>query len=402
MRKVYLDYAATSPLDPKVLEEMLPYLKENFGNPSSIHSSGQEARVAVDKAREIAARFLNCSPEEIFFIGSATEADNIAILGVVKAALRQGSGQAQKKGVAKPHIITSAIEHPAVLETCRYLEKQGIAEVNYLPVNKEGVVKVEDLEKAIKPNTALVSIMYANNEIGTVQPIAEIAAVIHKSKIINHKSSILFHTDAAQAVNYLNCDVEKLGIDLLTLSGHKIYGPKGIGVLYVKKGTLIEPIMYGGHQEQGIRPGTEAVANIVGFGEAVKGIVSQKSKIANLKKLRDKLLQGILNKIPKTYLNGSLEQRLPNNINISFAGVEGESILMALDQKGIAVSTGSACASGSLEPSHVLMALGLSSERAHGSIRFSLGRYTTEQEIDYVLQVLPKVVERLREISGYR
>jgi len=408
MAKVYLDYAATTPLAKEVAKAMAPYLKQGFGNASSLHQWGRKAREAVETSRQQLSEFLNCSLTEVFFTGSATEADNLAIFGVIRATLRQAQGKLQN---FKPHIIISSIEHPAVLEPVKHLEKAGEIEATYLPVGKEGIVKVADLEKAIKPpirkpsvsngagNTVLVSIMYANNEIGTIQPIAEIGKIIHQSPIANHQSPVIFHCDAVQAANYLDCDVQKLGCDLLTLSAHKIYGPKGVGVLYVKKGTPVEPIIFGGHQENGLRPGTENVAGIVGFGAAAAAISNLKSQIANIAKLRDKLSNGILKNIPGTALNGSRENRLPNNANISFQGVEGESILMALDQKGIAVSTGSACASGSLEPSHVLMALHNSPIKAHGSIRFTLGRYTTASEIDYVLKVLPEVIEKLRKIS---
>jgi cysteine desulfurase len=384
MKKVYLDYAATTPLDPEIKKAMLPYMDKEFGNASSLHSFGRMAKEAIEKARQQVSVFLNCRPVEIIFCGSATEADNLAILGAVRMACRSGLG---------PHIITTAIEHPAVLEPFGQLEKEGV-EVSYLSVGPEGVVQVGDIEKAIKPNTILVSVMYANNEIGTIQPIAEIGILLKKQS-----QKIIFHTDAVQAANYLDCDVQKLGVDLLTLSGHKIYGPKGAGVLFIKKGIAIEPMMYGGHQENGYRSGTENVAGIVGLGEAVGQIQRTKNETQKIKGLRDELINNILQNISKTSLNGSREQRLPNNANISFAGAEGESILMALDQEGIAVSTGSACASGSLEPSHVLMALGLSHEKAHGSVRFTLGQYTTEQEITYVLKILPKVIERLRGIS---
>jgi len=380
MKQVYLDYAATTPQSPEATKAMRPYFEKHYGNASSLHQFGQRAREAVEASRQNIAKFLNCSMAEVFFTGSATEADNLAILGVIKSS--------------KLHIITTAIEHPAVLEPIKRLEKLGEIEVTYLPVSRDGLVKVEDIEKAIRPNTVLVSIMYANNEIGVIQPIVEIGKVI---KATDQK--IIFHTDAVQAANYLDCDVQKLGVDLLTLSGHKIYGPKGVGALYVKKGAALEPMMFGGHQEQGLRPSTENVAAIAGLGAAIATISNRKSQIANIKKLRDKLLDGILKNIPKTSLNGSADNRLPNNVNISFSGVEGESILMALDQKGVCVSTGSACASGSLQPSHVLMALGLSHQQAHGSIRFSLGKYTTKEEIDYVLKVLPDIIKRLRAIS---
>ncbi len=387
MKQIYLDYAATTPESPEVMRAMRPYFEKHYGNASSLHQFGQQAREAVEIARQNIAKFLNCSTAEVFFTGSATEADNLAILGVARSSKL-------KVQSAKLHVITTQIEHPAVLEPIKYLEKLGEVEATYLPVSREGLVKVEDVAKAIKPNTILVSIMYANNEIGAIQPIAEIGKAI---KAVNQK--IIFHTDAVQAVNYLDCDTQKLAVDLLTLSGHKVYGPKGVGILYVKKGVALEPMMFGGHQEQGLRPGTENVAAIVGLGEAIQQVQSSKFKVKSLEKLRDKLLDGILKTVPKTSLNGSRNDRLPNNANISFAGVEGESILMALDQKGIAVSTGSACASGSLEPSHVLMALGLSHQGAHGSIRFTLGKYTTEYEIDYVLKILPEVIKRLRAIS---
>lgn len=389
---IYFDYAATTPIDSRVLKEMSFYLREGYGNSSSIYWLGQQAQEACDKARQKVGDFLNCSPSEIIFTGSATEANNLAIFGTVRAW--------QKKG-KKPHLITTQIEHHAVLEPCKILEKEGI-EVSYLPVDKEGLVKVSDIEKAIKQNTILVSIIYANNEIGTIQPIAEIGKFIKKSNIQYPKSKIYFHTDAVQAVNYLICDVQKLGVDLFTLSGHKIYGPKGVGALYVRKGTEILPIIYGGGQEEGIRSGTENVAGIVGLGAAIKQIKNQKLKIKNLKKLRNKLIDGILKNILDVKLNGSLEPRLPNNANFTIRGAEGESMVIALDGEGIAASTGSACSSRSLEPSHVLLALGLNQEEAHCSLRLTLGGYTTEKEIDKVLEVLPKVVGRLRKISGFR
>ena len=383
MSKIYLDYAATTPVDPKVLKAMLPYLKKEFGNPSSIYNFGQRALGAIDQARQTVADFLGCSASEIVFTGSATEADNLAIFGVIKAAK-----------ISRPHIITSQIEHHAVLEPCHELEKQGV-EVTYLPVDKEGLVRVSDIKKAIKENTVLVSIMYANNEIGTCQPIVEI------SKVLTPK--ILFHTDAVQAVNYLDCDVKKLGVDLLTLSSHKIYGPKGVGALFVKKGTKISPLIHGGGHEAGLRSGTENVAGIVGLSQALKEIQDPKIKIQNIKTkhLRDKIIKTILKIIPDARLNGSSLQRLPNNVNLSFKGAEGEAIVIALDQKSIAVSTGSACSSKTLEPSHVLLALGFSEEEAHGSLRITLGRYTTQKEIEKFFKVLPPIIERLRKISGY-
>lgn len=383
MAKIYLDYAATTPLDPQVLKAMMPYLKHDFGNPSSIYGIGQKASGAIGEARKIAADFLGCSSQEIVFTGSATEANNLAIFGVLKAAK-----------IAKPHIITTQIEHHAVLEPCRELERQGLIEATYLPVDKEGLVQPTEVQKAIKPNTVLVSIIYANNEIGTIQPIAEIGKLIGR---------IYFHTDAVQAANYLDCDVKKLGVDLLTLSSHKIYGPKGVGLLFIKQGTPIKPLVYGGGQEAGLRSGTENVAGIVGLGQALKEIQSPRHKIENIKirQFRDKLIKSILKIIPAAKLNGSSVHRLPNNINISFQGAEGEAIVIALDQKGIATSTGSACSSKSLEPSHILLALGLSEKEAHGSLRITLGRYTTQQEISRFLKVLPLIVQKLRKLSGY-
>ncbi len=387
MPKIYLDYAATTPCDPKVAKAMSVFLKKDFGNPSSIHNFGQKASMAIGMARQNLAEFLGCESEEIVFTGSATEADNLAIFGTLKAVK-----------ITKPHIITSQIEHPAVLESCRELERRGV-EVTYLSVGKDGVVEVSELKKAMKSNTVLVSIMYANNEVGTIQPIAEIGELIKK---INTK--ILFHIDAVQAANFLDCDVKKLGVDLLTLSGHKIYGPKGVGALYVKRGTPIAPIIYGGGHERGLRSGTENVAGIVGLGQAVKEIQNPKLKIQNIRirQFRDKLIKTILKIIPASRLNGSLTQRLANNVNISFDGAEGEAIVVALDQKGIACSTGSACSSGSLEPSHVLLALGLSEEAAHGSLRLTLGKYNTAKDIEKIIKVLPVIIQRLRKISGYK
>jgi len=382
-QRIYLDYAATTPLDSRVLKTMLPYLKNKYGNPSSIHSFGQEAAQAVDKARIQVAKFLNCKPLEIVFTGSASESDNLAIRGLVK------------KG---DHIITTKIEHKAVLETCKDLESKGI-KVTYLSVNKEGLIDIKDLEKSITPKTKLVSIMYANNETGVVQPIKRIRELF---------KNIYFHTDAVQAANWFKLNVNDLGVDLLTLSGHKIYGPKGVGILYMKQGTSIKPIITGGDHEWGLRAGTENVAGIVGIGEAIEQIRNTKYEIPasrmqerNTIKLRDRMVKEVL-KIPGSKLNTPIkkEDRLPNIANFSWNGVEGESLVIALDQEGIAVSTGSACTSRELTPSHVLMAMGLSELEAHSSLRVSLGRYTTNQEIDYFLKVLPKVIKRLRKISG--
>jgi len=399
---IYLDHAATTPVDPAVFRKMAPYFSIRYGNPSSLHLKGEEAHQAIEEARQEVADLLGCSPDEIYFTGSATESDNWVIFGIVEKFGRDAPK-------FKPHLITSAIEHKAILEPGQFLAKKGLAEVTILPVNRQGLVEVKNVKKAIKKNTRLVSIMYANSEIGTVQPIREIGQLIKK---INKKriQPVIFHTDAVQAVNYLNCRVDYLGVDCLSLSGHKIYGPKGVGALYIKKGTPISPLLYGGGQEKGMRSGTENVAGIVGLGEAIKKIQNPKSrqrrgspkaaKVQSLRKLRDKLIKGVLENIPDSQINGSLRERLPNNAHFSFKGAEGESIIVELSQKRIFASTGSACASHSLKPSHVLLAIGLSPERAHGSVRFTLGRQTTAKDIDYTIKVLPNMVARLRKISG--
>lgn len=392
MPKIYLDYAATTPVAKEVLQTMQPYFCQKFGNPASLHSFGQEAMKAIDFAREKVAKFLNCQTQEIIFTSGATESNNFAIKGVIAATSNK-----------KPHIITTKIEHHSVLEPLKYLEKQGY-NVTYLPVDKEGILNKKSVQRALKENTVLVSIMYANNEIGTIQPIAEIGELIKNENEKRQKQGrekIIFHTDAVQGIEYLNCDVEKLGVDLLSFSGHKIYGPKGIGVLFIKQGTKIKKIQHGGSQENYMRAGTLNVPGIVGLGKAIELIQSpsHKKEIIAIKKLRDKLVEGITKAISGTRLNGSNKLRLPNNANISFAKIEGESILLHLDFEGIAVSTGSACASGSLEPSHVLLAIGLSHEQSHGSIRFTLGRNTTRNEIDYVIKILPDIIEKLRKMS---
>ena len=395
-KRIYLDYASTTPIDPKVFRTLLPFLKDNFGNPSSVHYFGQKAQVAMDIAREKIAKFLGCSSEEIVFTGSATEANNLVIKGLTSYFLPQTSN-------FRPHIITSQIEHKAVLEPCKALGKKGV-EITYLPVNDQGLIQISRLAKKIKENTVLVSTMYANNEIGVIQPIVEIGKLLKNINRIKEKSKVqktYFHTDAVQAINWLDCKVERLGVDLLTLSGHKIYGPKGIGALYIKKGTPIEAQIRGGGQEQGLRSGTENVSAIVGLGAAIAKVKSQKSKVKSIRRLRNKLIKETLRNIPDVKLNTPLQNSLPNIVNFSFKGAEGEAIVIALDQEGICVSTGSACAAKSLEPSHVLLALGLSEEEAHTSVRFSLGRYTTEKEINYVLKVLPEVIAKLRKISGY-
>lgn len=391
--KIYLDYAATTPLDGAVLTKMLPYLKDKYGNPSSVHRFGQEAQTAIENARDQVAKFLNCKPSEIVFTGSASESDNLAIRGLIPSS---ASGQV--------HIITTKIEHKAVLETCKDLETEKVKAI-YLPVGLDGIINLNDLEAKITPETDLISIMYVNNEMGAIQPIEEIGKLIAKiNKNKEHK--IYFHTDAAQAINWLSCDVQKLGVDLLTLSGHKIYGPKGVGVLYIREGTPIKPIITGGSHEWGLRAGTENVAGIVGLGQAIENIKTfQASNIKHLKHLRSKLIKGVL-KISGSKLNGpasakaSAGESAPHIANFSFLGVEGESLVISLNEEGIAVSTGSACTSTALMPSHVLMAMGLSELESHSSLRVGLGKQTTEQEINYFLKVLPNVINRLRKISG--
>jgi len=380
MKKIYLDHAATTYVDERVFEEMKPYFMEKYGNPSSFHSLGLEAKDAVDNARKKVASLINADAKEIIFTGSGTESVNLAIKGVAFSLKDKGK-----------HIITSKIEHPAVLNTCKYLEKQGFR-ISYLPVDKYGIVKLSALEKVIDNDTILVSIMYANNEIGTIQPIEEIAKICHKHGII-------FHTDACQAAGLLEIDVKKLDVDLMSMNGSKIYAPKGVGCLYVRKGVKLEPLIYGGGHEFGLRSGTENVPYIVGFAKALEIAQAEKEKESKrLEKLRDMLIQGLM-KIPGTYLNGHPKKRLPNNVNISFDAVEGEAILLHLNENGICASTGSACSSHSLEPSHVLKALGLPYEIIHGSIRFSLGKKTTEQDIEYVIKVMTKIIEELRSIS---
>jgi len=392
IKKIYLDHAATTPTDKRVLDAMLPYFSDKFGNAMSLHSFGRDAEEAVDEAREIVANFLQAKSSEIIFLSGATEANNLAIRGVVKSFW--------SKHKKKPHIITTAFEHHCVLEACEALENEGLAEITYLKPNKEGIVKPEDIEKAIKDNTVLISVMYVNNEIGTVQPIQAIGKLIKNinSQISNRKSQILFHTDATQAVNYFDCDVKKLNLDLLSFSGHKIYGPKGIGVLYVKKMIPIRRILDGGEQEGRLRPGTHNVPGIVGLAKAISLI--NKKDYQKIQKLRDYLIKKVLREIPETKLNGSKKMRSPNNANFSFANVEGESLLLSLDMEGIACSTGSACSSGTLWPSHVLLAIGKKAEEAHGSLRVTLGKDTSKKEIDIFVSKLKKIILNLRKISG--
>lgn len=384
--KVYLDNAATTKMDPRVIAAMQPYFSKIYANPMSVHQFGQQALEGMDQAREIVANFLGCKDLEVIFTSGATESNNLALKGVVDAY----------KGKQKPHIITSAIEHHCVLETAEYLEKKGLAEVSFIKPNKDGIISVSEVEKNIKNNTILVSIMSVNNEIGTIQPITEISKAVKKKN-----QDIIVHTDAVQAVNYLNCDVGKLRVDLLSFSGHKIYGPKGIGVLYIKQGTKINKIQHGGEQENSRRAGTHNVPAIVGLGKAVEIIDFKKNK--NIQKLRDYLWKNIQKNIKDVELNGDSDKRIPNNLNASFKNIEGEGILISLDLEGIAVSTGSACSSGSLEPSHVMMAISSNDHlRSHASIRFTLSKETTKAELDYVLKKLPVVVARLREISPFK
>ena len=392
MKRIYLDYAASTPVDKKVLNEMIPYFSEKFGNPSSIHQFGQETMEAVDRARQQVADFLHCKTNEIVFTSGATESNNLTIKGLLRAT------QAEN-----PHIITSAIEHHCVLNSCQTAQKDKIADISFIKVNKEGIIDPENIKNAIRKDTILVSIMYGNNEVGTIQPIAEIGKIIkeiNKDREDKKLPKIYFHTDAVQAVNYLDCNVESLGVDLLSLSGHKIHGPKGIGVLYVKRGTKIKSTQQGGEQENNLRAGTHNVPGIVGIGKAISLIFENRKKMDRTKELRDYMISEVLKTIPNSRLNGSKEFRLPHNANFSFKGIEGESLLMMLDQEGIAVSTGSACSSTSLAPSHVLSAMGIPPEIAHASIRFTLGRDTTKEDIDHTLKVLAEKVKKLREISG--
>ena len=381
MDRIYLDNAATTAVSPEVLEAMLPYFTQCFGNPSSIHSTGRDARRVVDAARRQVAAAIGAQPQEIYFTAGGSESDNWAIKGTAFAKKSRGN-----------HIITSAIEHHAVLHTCAWLEKQGF-EVTYLPVDEFGRVRVEDVEKAITDKTILITIMAANNEIGTIQPIAEIGKLAHDK-------GILFHTDAVQAIGAMPIDVNAMHIDMLSMSGHKFHGPKGIGALYIRKGVKIDQYLHGGAQERGQRAGTENLAGIVGMGKAIE-IATQhlEENAARLTVLRDKLIDGILAEIPDVRLNGHRTQRLPNNVNVSVRYVEGEALLLRLDLAGIAGSSGSACTSGSLDPSHVLLAIGLPHEIAHGSLRLSLGTDTTEAEIDEVLDKLPGIVKNLRDMS---
>ncbi len=383
VQMIYLDNAATTPVRKEVLEEMSPYFSKKYGNASSLHSFGREASMALQNARSKTADVISAAPEEIYFTGGGSEADNLAIKGVAFANKDKGN-----------HIITSAIEHDAVLNTCKFLEESGF-KVSYLPVDKYGFVDCGDVERAITKKTILISVMHANNEIGTIEPVANIGALAQEN-------GVYFHTDAVQSFGKIPIDVGKMGIDLLSASSHKIYGPKGVGMLYVRKGVKVQPLIHGGGHENGLRSGTENVAGIVGFGKASELAENERAVEAGREiKLRDRLIKGAL-KIKNSNLNGHPTIRLPNNANFSFKFIEGEGLILDLDSYGIAASTGSACSTKSLEPSHVLLCIGLKHEEAHGSLRLSLGRYTTDKDINYVLKVLPKTVERLRKISPYK
>jgi len=380
-RIVYLDHAATTSVKPEVFDAMKPYFCEHFGNASSIYSLGRETKTAIEEAREKVARALGAQASEIYFTGSGSEADNWALKGIAAAN--------RKKGL---HIITSAIEHPAIMNSCKYLEEEGF-EITYLPVDSDGLVSAEQVKNAIRDNTILISIMFANNEIGTIEPIQAIGAVARQR-------GILFHTDAVQAVGNVPIDVEKMNIDLLSLSGHKFYGPKGAGALYVRKGVKIASFIHGGHQEKGKRASTENIPGIIGLGKAIElaaeNIDEYNKKLVNL---REKTIEGLIAKVPYIRLNGHRSNRLPGNVNISFQFIEGESLLLMLDMKGICASSGSACSSASLDPSHVLLAIGLPHEIAHGSLRLTFGDENSEADVDYLLEEIPRIVTRLRDMS---
>lgn len=381
MRRVYFDHNATTPVDREVLEAMLPFFADEFGNASSIHSFGQRTRAAVERARESVAALVGAEPAEIVFTSGGTESDNQAVFGVVAAA--QGENK---------HVITTQIEHHAVLNACQALEQRGI-EITYVPVDREGRVDPDDVRRSIRPETVLITVMHANNELGTLQPIEEIGRIAAEAEIY-------FHSDAVQSAGKVLVDVNRLGADLLSISGHKIYGPKGVGALYVRKGTRLEPLLYGGHHERDRRPGTENVAGIVGLGRAAELARENLAAGASpLAALRDRLEQGLLAQVPHARVNGSRFHRAPNTTNISFPFVEGEALVIALDLKGIACSTGAACSSGAIEPSHVLTAIGLPPEDARASLRFSLGRENADEDVEFALAVVPGVVERLRELS---
>lgn len=380
-KRIYMDHAATTYVKPEVLDAMTPYFTEHFGNPSSIHSFARETKKAIDHAREQVANAIGATPSEIFFTSGATESDNWVLRGMAYQHKNKGN-----------HIITTAIEHHAILHTCQALEKQGF-EVTYLEVDENGLVTPEQVKNAITDKTILVSVMFANNEIGTIEPIEQIGAVCKEKGVV-------FHTDAVQAFGAVPIDVNKMNIDLLSITGHKLYGPKGTGALYIRKGVILKNLIEGGAQERGKRPGTENIAGIVGLGKAAElANEHMEENAARLTALRDQLIDGILQQIPETRLNGHRTKRLPNNVNICFRYIEGESLLLLLDRAGIAASSGSACTSGSLDPSHVLLAIGLPHEIAHGSLRLTLGACTTEEDVLYTIETLKTIVERLRQMS---
>jgi cysteine desulfurase len=389
MNRVYLDYNATTPVEPQVLDAMLPYFSAEFANASSIHTPGQRARAAVETAREQVAALIGARPPEIVFTSGGTESDNHAIFGVAKPFL---AGRISPAQLQHPHIITTTIEHEAVLNACQAAEKQA-ASVTYLPVDREGLADPESVRLAIRPETVLITIMQANNELGTVQPLEEIGSIAKEYKVY-------FHTDAVQSAGKIPIDVNRLSTHLLSLSGHKLYAPKGVGALYVRGGTRLDQLLYGGHHQRGFRPGTENVAGIVGLGRAAE--IARNSLAGEAKRvstLRNKLEQGLLERVPQIRVNGGLAPRTPNTTNLMFAGIEGEALVIALDLKGLACSVGAACSSGAVEPSHVLTAIGLSQEQAKSSLRFSLGRHTTESEINIALEVIPAAVAQLRALS---
>ena len=388
MKQIYLDHAATTPLDPRVLAEMQPYFFDIAANPSSFHTPGLRAKEAVTAARQSIAKTLNVREDEIIFTSGGTESNNLALLGIIRAHADKGK-----------HVITSSIEHPSVLELLMHVQKKGEIELTILPVDRNGSVDPVAVASALRPDTVLVTVMMANNEIGTIEPIADIGREILKWRKTHITPLPFFHTDACQAAGVLDLDVEKLHVDLLTLNGAKIYGPKGMGLLYVRRAVKIEPLFRGGGQEKNYRSGTENVPGIIGLAKALEIIQEEKdAENARLTVLRDRLIQGLLT-VPKTVLNGHPTDRLPNNVNISFLDIEGEAAVLYLDAEGVYISTGSACASLSLDPSHVILATGLSYEAAHGSLRFTLGRATTAQDIEHVIAVMPGIVERLRHMS---
>ena len=391
MKRVYLDYNATTPVEPEVLDAMLPYFSAEFGNAASIHTPGQKARAAVETAREQVAALIGARPQEIVFTSGGTESDNHAIFGVVAQPLLAVRPSATT-ALSSPHIVTTAIEHEAVLNACQAVEKQGVA-VTYLLVNREGQIDLNELRNSLRPETVLITIMHANNELGTLQPLEEIGRIAKEA-------DVYFHTDAVQSAGKIPIDVNKLQVDLLSLSGHKFYGPKGIGALYIRGGTHLRQLLYGGHHQRGFRPGTENVAGIVGLGKATEiARNSLHDDARNISALRDKLQLGLLDRVPQSCVNGATAPRTPNTTNLAFPGIEGEALLIALDLRGLACSTGAACSSGAVEPSHVLTAIGLSPEEARASLRFSLGRHTTNEEIDIALQLVPAAVEQLRDLS---